>query len=114
MHNIIIIQAKKLLKRVELRDLYTCSAKKRVPKFFHPLTFLRPDHPSNVYCQPCAKALDEDEDRKLVEDLYASVDKRHQFEALVHDNLLNEDKSIIEKGDIWVDVMFSDENINNI
>jgi hypothetical protein len=71
------------------------------------MEFLPADHPSRIHCQSCVKALKEDKDLEIITALYDDHKKCLKFEEVVHDKLLNEQKSIIKKEDIWVEVIIS-------
>ena len=68
------------------------------------MEFLPDAHPSQVHCQSCIKALKEDKDLEIIAALYDKHEKCLKFGELVHDELLNEEKSVIKKEDIWVEV----------
>jgi hypothetical protein len=74
--------------------------------------FLPADHPSRIHCQSCVKALKEDKDLEIIASLYDNHEKCLKFEGVVHDNLLNEEKSVIKKTDIWVEVTIISYYIN--
>ena len=69
------------------------------------MKFWPEQHPSHIYCQSCAKTLEEDKDLEIIAALYDDHKKCLKFEGLVHDKLLNEEKSVIKEEDIWVEVV---------
>ena len=99
------IQAKDLLRRVEERDLYTCSAKKRVAKFCPMVKFLKPENSAYALCKLCGDQLEKDPEVKALKDMYDDHKLCQKFDGMVHDNLLLEEKSIIQKDKIWTEVL---------
>ena len=78
--------------------------RKRVPKFSHPVEYLKRDHPAYDACKLCSEKLSKDMELKAVEDVYNHHEKCKEFEGSVYESLSTEDKSIIGKKNIWVEV----------
>ena len=89
---------------MEERDLYTCSARKRVSKFCPTVDFLKSEHPSYDACKLCAKELNADPEVKVLKEMYKNHKECQKFEELVHESLLHEQQSIIPREKIWVEV----------
>ena len=68
------------------------------------MKYLKPDHPAYDVCKLCSKELKKDRALKAVEILFNNRDECEKFEASVHESLLLEDRSIIKKQNIWVEV----------
>ena len=100
------MQAKKLLTRIEERDLYKCSAKKKIAKFCPQTDFMDRSHQAyNCICKCCACMLENDVNVRAAKKMQKEQCEQKHFEESIFKNLSLEEQSRIEsKSNIWVEV----------
>ena len=99
------MQAKKLLKRIEKRDLYKFSAMKKIPKYCPQTDFMDRSHQAYCICKCCACMLKNDAEVRAAKKMHKERCERKHFEESIFEKLsIEEQRRIKSKSNICVEV----------